>query len=83
MLCKQTVIFVVCRQTFLTMYEQFLMCFPKENYLLDTLQYIVMSADDILGVNTPEVGRQGGTDVGKGGREGGKGGRQIARRQGG
>ena len=43
------------RQTFLTMYQEFLMCFPKEEYLLDIFQYIRISADDILGLNEKEV----------------------------
>jgi len=36
------------RQTFLDMYQEFLKCFPKEDYLLDILEYIRMSTDDIL-----------------------------------
>merc|ERR1719402_1817222 len=42
------------RQTFLDMYQQFLMCFPKESYLLHLFEYIRMSTDDILGVNESE-----------------------------
>merc|ERR1719474_2658489 len=38
------------RQTFLTMYAEFLKCFPKENYLIDIFEYIRMSTDHILGV---------------------------------
>jgi len=36
------------RHTFLDMYQEFLKCFPKEEYLLDILEYIRMSTDDIL-----------------------------------
>jgi len=36
------------RHTFLDMYQEFLKCFPKEDYLLDILEYIRMSTDDIL-----------------------------------
>jgi len=36
------------RQTFLSMYHQFLRCFPKEEYLIDIFEYIRMSTDDIL-----------------------------------
>ena len=39
-----------CRHTFLNMYQQFLKCFPKEDYLIDIFEYIKMSTDDILEV---------------------------------
>ena len=51
---KLTLLFMY-RHTFLTMYQQLLMCFPKEGYLLDIFQYIRISADDILGLNQSEV----------------------------
>jgi len=38
------------RHTFLHMYQEFLRCFPKEDYLIDVLEYIMMSTDDILGL---------------------------------
>ena len=39
-----------CRQTFLDMYQEFLRCFPKEDYLIDILEYLRMSTDHILGM---------------------------------
>ena len=45
--------FFLCRHTFLDMFQQFLRCFPKEDYLIDILEYIRMSTDDILDVAPP------------------------------
>jgi len=42
------------RQTFLDMYQEFLRCFPKEDYLIDILEYLRMSTDHILGM-VPDV----------------------------
>eukprot|EP00092_Neocalanus_flemingeri_P002597 GFUD01002784.1.p1 GENE.GFUD01002784.1~~GFUD01002784.1.p1 ORF type:complete len:650 (+),score=141.30 GFUD01002784.1:424-2373(+) len=42
------------RHTFLNMYQQFLKCFPKEDYLMDIFEYIRMSTDDILKLNKEE-----------------------------
>jgi len=42
------------RQTFLQMYHQFLRCFPKEDYLIDILEYIRCSTDDILELEASE-----------------------------
>ena len=36
------------------MYQEFLRCFPKEDYLIDILEYLRMSTDHILGM-APEV----------------------------
>ena len=37
------------------MYQQFLLCFPKEDYLIDILEYLRMSTDDILGLGPEEL----------------------------
>jgi hypothetical protein len=52
------------RQTFLDMYQQFLKCFPKEDYLIDIFEYIRMSTDDILELNeeVAEHGEKSGCD---------------------
>jgi len=42
------------RQTFLTMYEEFLKSFPQESYLIDIFHYIRISTDHILGLNEDE-----------------------------
>ena len=39
------------RQTFLNMYQHFLKCFPKEEYLIDIFEYIKMSTEDILEIH--------------------------------
>ena len=50
----ENAIFTICRQTFLDMYQEFLRCFPKEDYLIDILEYLRMSTDHILGM-VPDV----------------------------
>ena len=45
------------------MYQQFLRCFPKEEYLIDIFEYIKISTDDILEIHKdedPENGDEGG-----------------------
>merc|ERR550532_3047630 len=39
------------RQTFLNMYQHFLKCFPKEEYLIDIFEYLKMSTEDILEIH--------------------------------
>merc|ERR1719410_1499899 len=47
------------RQTFLDMYQEFLRCFPKEDYLIDILEYLRMSTDHILGMAPEAVEGEG------------------------
>ena len=44
-----------CRHTFLNMYQQFLRCFPKEEYLIDIFEYIKHSTEDILEIHRDDT----------------------------
>ena len=48
------------RQTFLNMYQNFLKCFPKEEYLIDIFEYLKISTEDILEIHkyVPQEGEE-------------------------
>ena len=54
------------RHTFLNMYQQFLRCFPKEEYLIDIFEYIKISAEDIMEIHKDEETEE---EPGGGGKE--------------
>jgi len=63
--CNSMNFLISNRHTFLNMYQQFLRCFPKEEYLIDIFEYIKISTDDILEIHKdedPENGDEGGKE---------------------
>jgi len=52
--CNSMNFLISNRHTFLNMYQQFLRCFPKEEYLIDIFEYIKISAEDIMEIHKDE-----------------------------
>jgi len=52
--CNSMNYLITNRHTFLNMYQQFLKCFPKEEYLIDIFEYIKLSTEDILEIHRYE-----------------------------